>query len=62
MSLQKELPGVFVGGNTLKKCQDIARLVGDLLIKQRWTQKRVNTHNFLEQRGNGANRVPNVRS
>ena len=54
MRLKKELSGLFVRGYALEKGQNVAGLVGDTLVKQRWTKSRVDTDNLLQERGNGA--------
>jgi hypothetical protein len=49
-----------VRSNALKESQDVTGFVGDLLVKQRRTQERVDADDFLEESGDGAYGVPDV--
>lgn len=58
MRLQEKLPRFFVGGNALKKSQDVASLIGDPLVKQGRREQRIHLYYLLQEGRDSAHGVP----
>merc|ERR1740117_158222 len=61
MRIKKRCPCVFVRSHALEKCEGVAYTIGSVGIQDRRDQEWVDGHNFLEECGDGANRVPENR-